>query len=122
MAQKIEVLLLDDLDGSEANQTVRFALDGVAYEIDLSDVNAETLRSSLAAFVEHGRRSRGGDRRDSLRAGRRDAPDAVRGGRSTRTHQAQLLAIREWARENGHAVSDRGRIPHAVLAAYESAT
>jgi hypothetical protein len=113
MAQRIEVLLLDDLDGSEASQTVRFSLDGASYEIDLSDSNAERLRSSLAAFVAHGRKS--------SRTAHRDAPSARRGP-SPRADPAHLQAVREWARGNGYSVSDRGRIPNTVLLAYNSAT
>lgn len=108
MAQKLLVRYIDDLDGTEADtvETVQFSLDGVSYEIDLSDANSGRLRDSLAAFVQHGRRIGG-------RARRGQSVAAV-SGRS----RADTEAIREWARSNGHQISDRGRIPARVLDAY----
>ncbi len=107
MAQRVQVLLVDDLDGGEAAETVSFALDGVSYEIDLSEPNAEKLRSSLGKWVGHARRSGGRKitgRRGSNIAGRRD-----------------LNAIREWGRQNGFQVSDRGRVSGELQAAYDKA-
>ena len=112
MAQKVTVQLVDDLDGGAAEETVSFSLDGIAYEIDLSAANASALREAFARYVGHARKvgSRAAAGRSTGRAtGRR------RGG-DTRTAE-----IREWARANGHAVNERGRIPGAVLAAYEKA-
>jgi hypothetical protein len=114
MAQKVQVLLLDDLDGTDADQTVRFGLDGASYEIDLSDANAESLRDALASFVAHGRKvgrsiSAGPARATSLKPGIR-VP--------ARVDREQTQAIREWARKNGHSVSDRGRIPSSIIEAY----
>jgi DhnA family fructose-bisphosphate aldolase class Ia len=103
MAQKVLVSLVDDLDGSEAEETVEFGLDGVSYQIDLSSENAEELRDALAQYVEHARRA-GGRKRASVR------PVAV--------DREQNQAIRSWARKNGYAVSDRGRIPSEVVEAY----
>lgn len=109
MARKVQVSLVDDLDESDADETVSFALDGATYEIDLSEKNAAALRDALATYVAHGRR-----------AGRTaSAPRASRG--SGRVDREQTQAIREWARKNGHQVSDRGRIPSTVLEAYNSA-
>lgn len=107
MAQKIQVILIDDLDGSTADETVTFALDGVNYEIDLTKENAAALRDDFAKWVGAARKvtSRGSQR--SRGASRRSGSDAER--------------IRAWARENGHKVSDRGRIPQAVRDAYEAA-
>ncbi|MFF5990872.1 MULTISPECIES: histone-like nucleoid-structuring protein Lsr2 [Prauserella] len=111
MAQKVLVSLVDDLDGSEAEETVEFGLDGVSYEIDLSAENAEELRDALAQYVEHARRAGG-----RKRAGR---PAAVKApGRSAAVDREQNQAIRAWARKNGFEVSDRGRIPSEVVDAY----
>lgn len=107
MARKTQVILTDDVDGSEASQTVSFGLDGVAYEIDLNDGHAEQLRERLEPWLSNGRRV--GGRRT---AGTRRAV----GGDSERNAR-----IREWARKNGHEVSDRGRIAGTVIDAYEAA-
>ena len=114
MAQKVDVTFIDDLDGSEAAGTVTFALDGRAYEIDLSDDNAARLRDSLATFVAAARRSGG-----TPRKGR--TPRATDGDGPARANREETAAIRTWARENGHEVSERGRIPKAVVQAYQSA-
>lgn len=111
MAQKIIVSLVDDLDGSEAEETIEFGLDGVSYEIDLSTENAEELRDALAQYVEHARRS-GGRKRSGARS------NAKAAGRSAAVDREQNQAIRAWARKNGFEVSDRGRIPSEVVEAY----
>jgi hypothetical protein len=114
MAQKVTVSLVDDLDGSEAGETVEFGLDGAFYEIDLSDDNAERLRDALAEYVGHARRS-GGRKRTGGRV-------AV-AGRAPRTASAdreQNQAMREWARKQGMNISDRGRIPKEVAEAYNA--
>lgn len=108
MAQKVTVLLVDDLDGGQADETVSFSLDGVSYEIDLSTKNAATFREGLAQYVGTARRV--GGRVSARGAGRR------RTGGDNRTAQ-----IREWARANGHKVSERGRIPASIVEAYEKA-
>jgi hypothetical protein len=113
VVQKTQVILVDDIDGSEADETVTFALDGVTYEIDLNSAHASELRDAFGTWVGHARKQQG-------RAG---------GGRSTggggarrgRTDKAQLAKVREWARENGYTVSDRGRIPGNVLEAFQAA-
>ncbi|PRX50507.1 Lsr2 protein [Prauserella shujinwangii] len=111
MAQKVLVSLIDDLDGSEADETVEFGLDGVSYQIDLSAENAEELRDALAQYIEHARRA-GGRKRSSAR-GNAKAP-----ARSAAVDREQNQAIRAWARKNGYEVSDRGRIPSEVVEAY----
>jgi hypothetical protein len=105
MAQRVQVLLVDDLDGSEADETVTFGLDGVTYEIDLNGANADKLRNDLAEWVGHARRA--GGRRAS--------------GRQSSGTKRDLADVREWARKNGHKVSDRGRISAEVQAAYDKA-
>jgi hypothetical protein len=104
VAQKVQVILVDDLNGGDAVETVGFALDGVAYEIDLSAKNAAGLRDALAVYVGAGRRMGG---RRKTRGG------AVRG--------TSPSDIRAWARSNGWKVSDRGRVPADVRAAYAAA-
>jgi hypothetical protein len=114
MAQKVDVKYVDDLDGSAAAGTVSFALDGKSYEIDLSDDNAARLRDALASFVAAARRSGASARRGR---GQRVAAEP---GTSVRADREATAAIRAWARENGHEVSERGRIPKAVVEAYQS--
>ena len=107
MAKQIVTKLIDDLDGSVAHETVRFALDGDMYEIDLSSKNAKRLRSELATFVEHGSRQ-------SARAG------APRGARSSAgpAHPDQNRAIREWAQAKGYEIAPRGRIKQQIVDAF----
>jgi hypothetical protein len=113
MAQKIQVLLIDDLDQGPASETVSFALDGTGYEMDLSQENAAKLRDAVAPFVAHARRAgRGG-----IRSG---GPGRIVRG-TARADREQTQAIREWARKNGHKVSERGRIPGTIIDAYHSA-
>ncbi|UOE20843.1 Lsr2 family protein [Thermobifida halotolerans] len=106
MARKARVLLVDDIDGGEAGQTVSFGLDGFAYEIDLSDANAARLREALAPFVTVARK-----------AATRRGPTAGRTG-SARDRSAD---IRAWARAQGRPVSDRGRISQAIIDEYHAA-
>jgi hypothetical protein len=105
MAQKITVALEDDLDGGPADETVRFAFGGAGYEIDLSKKNARAFRKQLAPFVEHARKAGRGQRRTRTQSGRRRSSD-----------------IRAWAKEQGIAVSERGRIPASVVERYETTT
>ncbi|MEJ2885886.1 histone-like nucleoid-structuring protein Lsr2 [Actinomycetospora aeridis] len=121
MAQKVVVSLVDDLDQSEADETVEFGLDGATYEIDLSDANASALRDTLADYVAHARRS-GGRRKSSTGASSASsAPAARRGGGRAAVDREQNQAIREWARKQGMTVSERGRIPSEVSEAYHKA-
>jgi Lsr2 len=110
MARQTTITLVDDLDGTEAEEQVEFSVDGRRYEIDLSAVNAGRLRGALVPFISAARRT-----------GARRAVTA--GGRPTRagSERAQNQAIREWATAQGMKVSERGRIPTSVLTAYHSA-
>ena|SRR3712207_2057257 len=115
MARKVQVILSDDLDENvPADETVSFALDGTNYEIDLSDKNATELREAFSRYVQAARK-----------VGRGSGGRASGGGRSRATggrmDREQAGAIRDWARKNGHNVSDRGRIPASVVEAYEAA-
>lgn len=113
MAKKVTVTLVDDFDGeAAADETVEFSLDGVSYEIDLSSKNAQRLRADLKQWVDAGRRV-GGRRR-----GRAAGPNRGRGT----IDREQSAAIRDWARNNGHSVSTRGRIPADVIDAFHAAT
>ena len=111
MAKRITEILVDDIDGTEltdgAGETVRFSLDGAAYEIDLSAAHASELREAFAPFVKVARKASAAGR------GR----TAARASRSS----SNAGAIREWLREQGHEVPDRGRIPGKLLAVYEAA-
>lgn len=110
MAQKIEVRLVDDLNGHAADETVRFGIDGTEYEIDLSSSNAKELRGHFARFVNAGRRlSR------STPGGRTRRPRP--GTQSTRDRNQ---AIRDWAKAQGLEVSDRGRIAQDVVDRYDA--
>jgi hypothetical protein len=109
MAQKVQVTLVDDLDGGPADETVSFALDGKAYELDLSSKNAAAFRADLAKYTENARRIAGRS------AGRGTSGRRARGG-DNRTAQ-----IREWARTHGHQVNERGRIAASVVEAYDKA-
>jgi hypothetical protein len=103
MATKVLTTLQDDIDGSDATETVRFALDGVEWEIDLSERNANRLRNSLSDFIAHGRKV-GGKRRTA-----------------TSSSHTDTKAIRKWAEATGVEVSARGRIPTEVVERYRAA-
>jgi hypothetical protein len=115
VAQKVQVVLVDDLDGGEAEETVSFALDGVSYEIDLSGANAAKLRDAFAAYVGSARRV-GGRASSGRGAARRQTAPRAAASSGNRTAE-----IREWARSNGHKVNERGRIPASIVEAYEKA-
>ena len=113
MARKVQVILSDDLDENlSADETVSFALDGTTYEIDLSDKNAREMRDVFSRYVSAARKVG--------RAGRASGGGRAR-GTGGRMDREQASAIRDWARKNGHQVSDRGRIPASVVDAYEAA-
>src|SRR5689334_23152488 len=110
MAQRTVVSLVDDLDGTEANETVEYALDGVTYEIDLNDANAKQLREVFDPYISAarrtgGRRSTGGRSRSSSSSSSSSSGHGVVG----RSKEA-MKAIRDWAKTEGWAVSDRGRL------------
>jgi hypothetical protein len=105
MAQKTQVLFIDDIDGGEAEGTVRFALDGAEYEIDLSATHDEELRNNLKTYIAHARKVGSTARRSGARSARK--PSAL-----------NSVDIRNWARENGYDIKDRGRVPAGLVAKY----
>jgi len=109
MAQKIQTFFVDDLDGSEAEGTVQFGLDGTQYEIDLSPAHAEELRTTLARYAEAARKIPGTTRRSA-----RNARTAAANGHTT-------TEARDWAKAQGIEVKDRGRVPAVVLAKFQAA-
>ena len=106
MAQQIQTLFVDDIDGSEAEGTVRFGLDGTDYEIDLSVEHREELNKALAAYVAHARKA-GGPRR------------FARGRHGTSASDTRKA--REWAKEQGIDIKERGRVPANILEQYRQA-
>ena len=112
MAQRVQTLLIDDLDGGEAEATVRFALDGAAYEIDLNAAHAGALRKALEPYVKAARLAPGSavrrPGRSERRAARADATDST--------------AVREWAKSQGIEVKDRGRVPAELIVKFKAAT
>lgn len=106
MARKVQVILVDDIDGSEAKRTVTFALDGKSYEIDLNEANLARLNDALAPFIEKARRASGATRRSGTRRAASSGDTAV---------------VRDWARGQGYEVSDRGRLPQEIRDAYSAA-
>ena len=111
MAQKIQTLLIDDLDGGQAEGTVRFGLDGAEYEIDLSAKHAEAMRKALEPYVSAARRASGSTARRPGRNGRRAA-----------TAGPDSTAVREWAKAQGIEVKDRGRVPAELVVKFKAAT
>jgi len=105
MAQKVHVLLTDDLDGTEATQTVKFGWLGADYEIDLNDKNFAALEKAVSKYVAAGRKTAGGAK-----------PKGVK----RQTPEVDLADVRSWARSNGYDVSDRGRVSSAILDAYRA--
>jgi hypothetical protein len=113
MAKHTQVILIDDLDGGDANETVAFAIDGTSYEIDLSDGNAKRLREALSPFVGKARRAESVPTRGRRRGAGVGAQRAM-----SREKSAE---IRAWAKQHGHPVSERGRIAASIVEAYEAA-
>ncbi len=113
MAQKTFTRLVDDLDETEiedgAGTTVRFGLDGTAYELDLTNEHADELRESLGRYVEAARKT--GSDRPARSTGR---------ARPSKT-DVSPVAVREWAKANGIEVSPRGRIPQKVVEQFRAA-
>lgn len=108
-------LLVDDIDQStEDVETVEFSIDGTQYTIDLGPENAEALREALSTYIDHAQRVGGPAR--AARKRKVAAAPAVEA--PARTGKEDLSGIREWARENGYGVSDRGRISQAIKDAY----
>lgn len=113
MARRIVHQIVDDIDGTVLEvgegETISFSLDGVAYEIDLTESHAAQLREALAPYIAAGR---------GITAA---TPGAQAASRRRRTGQTDYGPVREWAKANGFTVSERGRVPAAVLEAYEAA-
>jgi Lsr2 len=107
MAKTTVVTITDDIDGSDGAETVSFSFAGQTYEIDLSKKNLDKFKSGLQPFIDSGRR-----------VGRQGAARTAARGRTSRKDSS---AIRAWAAEQGLSVSERGRIPAAVVAQYEAA-
>jgi len=110
VAQKIQTLFIDDIDGSEAEGTVRFALDGTDYEIDLNTKHADALRKALARYIDAARGGSGAARRPA-RSGRRSAASGL-----------NTTEVREWAKAQGIEVKDRGRVPAELVVKFRAAT
>jgi len=104
VAQRVTVEMTDDIDGTEAAETIAFRVDGTAYEIDLSNKNAAKMRQVFGRYTEHARKATGG-----RRAGR------------PRRDRHLSSGVREWAKQQGIQVSERGRIPASVVSQYEKA-
>jgi hypothetical protein len=111
VAQKIQTLFIDDIDGTAAEGTVRFALDGTDYEIDLNAEHADELRKALARYVEAARRSSGAAARRPARSGRRASASGL-----------NTTEVREWAKAQGIEVKDRGRVPAELVVRFRAAT
>jgi hypothetical protein len=107
MATKTMIVMEDDYDGGKADETVRFGLDGAMYEIDLSDNNADKLRTALSPFLEAARRTGG--------------RSTTKRGSDVSTGAVDTKAVRAWAASNGVSVSSRGRIPTQIIEQYRAA-
>jgi hypothetical protein len=110
MAQKVQTVFIDDLDGTEADGTVRFGLDGTEYEIDLNADDTQQLREALAPYVGAGRLVSGSTRRPA------------RPGRRRQASGPNTTEVREWAKAQGIDVKDRGRIPAELIVKFSAAT
>ncbi len=109
MAQQVKVILVDDLDGGDADETIKFGIDGASYEIDLNHANANKLREALAPFVGAARKA---SRSNGGRGNRRSGSGERRG---------RAADIRAWARTKNIEVNERGRIPARVVEMYDAA-
>src|SRR3981081_2432000 len=109
MAQKVQVLLVDDLDGGEATETVAFSLDGTTYEIDLSSENAGKLRKEFGPYVDHARKASGG------------GGGGGRGRAGTGPGREVVPKTRAWPKQRGYKVGERGRIPATIIQEYDAA-
>ena len=126
MAQKVQVLLVCDLhdDEVEGEETVAFGLDGSSYEIDVCGDHAAEMRDAFASYVGAARRAgRAPAAASSRRSSRGSSSSSSGGGGGSKTSadRERVQEIREWARKNGHTVSERGRLSASVLQAYEAA-
>jgi Lsr2 len=110
VAQKVQTLFIDDIDGSAADGTVRFGLDGTGYEIDLNSEHAQALRDALALYISAARRVSASTRRQ------------VPNGRKAPVNGVNTTEIREWAKAQGIEVKDRGRVPAELVVKFKAAT
>ena len=110
MAHKVQTLFVDDIDGSAADGTIRFGLDGTDYEIDLNAEHTQALRDALARYISAARRVGGRARRQ------------VRSGRKAPANGVNTTEIREWAKAQGIEVKDRGRVPAELVVKFKAAT
>jgi hypothetical protein len=110
VVQKIQTVFIDELDGSAAEGTVRFGLDGTEYEIDLNQEHARDLREALARYVGAARRASGAARRPA------------RTGRQAPAGGLNATEVREWAKAQGIEVKDRGRVPAELVVRFQAAT
>ena len=108
MAIKTITILEDDLDGTEAEETITFTIDGVTYEIDLNATHAEELRTAIAPYAKAGRKTKGSTRR-SKRPGNQET-------------QINTAEVREWAKKQGLPVSGRGRVQADIIEKYKATT
>ncbi|MEC5200388.1 hypothetical protein RCH21_002634 [Arthrobacter sp. PL16] len=111
MAQRVQVQLVDDLNGEEAQETVRFGLDGTEYEIDLIADNASELRFTLSQYVDVARKASGGRR----------GQGGQRGTSTSRVKRDEVQKIRLWAQDNGRNPNSRGRVSQSIVDAYNQA-
>lgn len=118
MAEQVTVSLVDDLDGSQAEETVEFALDGVHYAIDLNADHAETLRQELSSYTQHGTRL-GGRKKSRASRTKKTSATTRREPTTSVSNRERNQAIRTWAQAAGYEVSDRGRIPAEIVDAYD---
>jgi nucleoid-associated protein Lsr2 len=114
MAQKVIREFVDDLDGSQAERMFTFAVDGIRYEIDLSAENVKEFNEIIAGFVDRARKVK------TSGHGRRARKTSTRISGSGRSRE-QTQAVRDWARQQGHSINDRGRIPSAIQQAFDHA-
>jgi Lsr2 len=110
VAQKIQTVFIDDLDGSDADGTVRFGLDGTEYEIDLNAGHAQALWDALALYIRAARQASAAARRPA------------RGGRRAPGNGLSAIEVREWAKTQGIEVKDRGRVSADLAARFKAAT
>lgn len=118
MAQQVRIQYVDDIDGTpldDSGERIEFSFDNKDYVIDLSDAHAEEFREAIAPYIEAGSRLTGNRKKGGRRSSGRTASSA------SSSSGTDTKAIREWAREAGYEVSDRGRIPADVVEAYEAA-
>ena len=107
MAQKVQVLLTDDIDGSDAEHTVKFGWLGADYEIDVNAKNFAAFEKAITKYIENGRKISGGAKASK--------------GQPKRKPEVDLNEVRAWATANGYEVSNRGRIAGAILEAFHAA-